>query len=182
MRCPVCTTRDLEMKVLDRGLPAHLCESCGGHWISSTAYWYWLEQRGVNVAENEASAQIEVADNQQSKLCPECSRIMLMFRVGHQLNFALDQCASCNGVWFDKNEWESLKEKNLHDDIHLIFTASWQDEVRNEERRKAFEKIYISKFGEEDYIELIRVRAWLNAHSNQQEMIAFLMIDNPYGI
>jgi Zn-finger nucleic acid-binding protein len=170
------------MKVLDRGLPSHYCESCAGNWIASTAYWYWLEQRGGSLAENLTPAPIEVADNQQAKLCPECSCIMIMFRVGHQLNFALDQCATCNGVWFDKNEWESLKESNLHDDIHLIFTALWQDAVRIDERRQAFEKIYISKFGSEDYAELVRVRAWLQGHAKQQEMIAFLIVDNPYGV
>ncbi len=182
MLCPVCKTLDLEMKVLERGLPSHHCQVCGGNWLASTAYWYWLEQQGNALAEKETDTPIEVSDNQQAKLCPECQRIMVMFRVGHQLNFALEQCASCNGVWFDKHEWESLKAHNLHDDIHLIFTAPWQDSIRKEERRIAFEKIYLSKFGTQDYAELLRIRAWLKAHARQQEMIAFLIVDNPFGV
>src|ERR1044072_665633 len=178
MLCPVCKTPELEMQILAKGLPSHHCKGCEGNWISSTAYWYWLEQQGVSRARKATPTTIEVADNQQAKLCPECNRIMIMFRVGHQLNFALDQCAGCNGVWFDKNEWESLKDQQLHDDIHLIFTAPWQNQVRAEERQKAFEKIYISKFGQADYAELVRIRAWLKAHSKQQEMLAFLIVDN----
>lgn len=169
------------MMKLDRGLPAHHCKDCEGNWISSSAYWYWLEQQGVNLAENAAPASMSVMDNQQAKLCPECGTIMIMYRVGHQLDFTLDQCGSCNGVWFDKNEWEGLKSHNLHDDIHLIFTAPWQNQVQAEERRSAFENIYIKKFGEADYAELVRLRAWLRSQSKQQEMIAFLIADNPYG-
>lgn len=182
MRCPVCITTALEMEVLAKGLPAHHCEACGGNWISSTAYWYWLEQQGVNLGEKATATPIEVADNQQAKLCPECNRIMVRFRVGHQLNFALDQCASCNGVWFDRNEWESLKDKQLHDDIHLIFTAPWQDAIRSQERRQALEKIYVRKFGNDDYLELMRVKEWLDSRSTKQEMLAFLIAENPYGV
>ena len=181
MKCPVCLTTDLMLTKLDTGLGAMHCESCAGNWISSASYWYWLEQRG-NVPECESAAVIQVADQQQAKQCPECNRIMLRYKVGHDLDFDLDQCPYCNGVWFDKNEWESLQARNLHDDIHLIFTAPWQSEVAKEDRRKTFERIYQNKFGDADFAELKRVREWLDKHPKRNEMLAFLMVENPYGV
>ena len=182
MKCPVCHTTDLQLAKLDVGLGAMHCDVCAGNWVSSSSYWYWLEQRGVNMPECESAAPVQIADQQQAKLCPECNRIMIRYKVGHNLEFDLDQCSSCNGVWFDKNEWESLQAKNLHDDIHLIFTAAWQSEVNKDERRKIFERIYQHKFGDADYAELKRMREWLDKNPKRNEMLAFLMVDNPYGL
>ncbi|NQZ56771.1 MAG: zf-TFIIB domain-containing protein [Lentisphaeraceae bacterium] len=35
-------------------------------------------------------------------------------RVGHGLQFYVERCATCGGVWLDKNEWESLKAQGFH--------------------------------------------------------------------
>jgi Zn-finger nucleic acid-binding protein len=82
-----------------------------------------------------------------AKLCPECGRILIKYGVGHGMNFTLDQCGHCLGIWFDKNEWVSLKQRNLHDEVHKVFTASWQTQARKEERKRNLERIYLNRFG-----------------------------------
>ena len=52
----------------------------------------------------------EVKDVQGAKICPECGRILLKYKVGHGLDFFVDHCSGCGGIWLDKNEWNALKE------------------------------------------------------------------------
>ena len=102
MNCPVCKNTPLQPTVLEQELKASSCDSCQGQWISAMDYWQWLDHHGETLPEKEPdSIPLEVADHQKAKLCPECRRIMLRYKVGHGLAFTLDQCSSCNGIWFD---------------------------------------------------------------------------------
>jgi Zn-finger nucleic acid-binding protein len=180
MNCPVCKTHKLNSVELDSKLSAFACDSCGGNWINSSKYWGWLEQHGPSLPEKPAEATtINVSDQQHAKLCPECRRIMLRYKVGHGLGFYVEQCSACNGVWLDTNEWEALKSRNLHDDINLIFTAPWQSEARKEEAREHLDAIYAKQF-KQDYEEIRRIRRWLDGHPDRERIINFLNDADPY--
>ncbi|HEV2663566.1 MAG TPA: zf-TFIIB domain-containing protein, partial [Blastocatellia bacterium] len=112
-----------------------------------------------------------------AKLCPECNKILIKYSVGHGASFSLDQCGNCGGVWFDKDEWEALKARDLHEDVYVIFTAPWQDQVRSQESRRAEEELYRKKFGDEVFNEIQRMKAWIDAHPRKHEILAYLMID-----
>jgi Zn-finger nucleic acid-binding protein len=180
MKCPVCKNEELRAVRLELGLSAFTCDSCGGNWIPSLQYWNWLEQHGPTMPEKPAEgAAVVVSDRQQAKLCPDCQRIMLRYKVGHGLGFYVEQCGSCNGIWLDKQEWEALRGRNLHDEIHLIFTEPWQTEARLEEARERLDAIYAKQFGDE-YEEVKRIRRWLENHPNRQKVLAFLSDADPY--
>lgn len=180
MKCPVCRTLDLAVVHLDSHLPAFGCPDCGGNWLSSGRYHEWLAQHGPTLPEKPYEGPgLALADNQDAKLCPECRRILLRYRVGHGVDFTLDQCSACNGVWLDRNEWEALKGRNLHDEIHLIFTVPRQSQARQEESRKRLAGIYGKHFGG-DYAEVRRIREWIDAHPEKQRILAYLSDPNPY--
>jgi Zn-finger nucleic acid-binding protein len=181
MKCPACKTADLSPTSLEADLPAAACVVCEGNWISSSAYWAWLERHGPTLSEKPyEGSELSVSDRQEVKLCPECRRLMLRYRVGHGVEFSLDQCAGCNGIWLDRDEWAALKGRNLHDEIHLVFTAPWQSEVRREETRRRLDEIYARRFGE-DYEEIKRVKAWLDAHPDRSTVLAFFNDRDPYS-
>ncbi|HEX2488208.1 MAG TPA: hypothetical protein VHR27_02335, partial [Blastocatellia bacterium] len=71
--------------------------------------------------------------------------------------------------------WEALKGRDLHNDIYLIFTAPWQDQVRSQESRRVQEEVYRMKFGDEDFIEVQRMKVWIEGHPRKQEILAYLM-------
>lgn len=182
MRCPLCDRASLSRKELEEYLAVKECNKCGGYWISADVYWKWLKKHGRTFPEKPFSEVINtLEDSQKAKICPDCGHILIKYRVGHGISFYLDHCNNCNGVWFDKNEWETLKSRNLHDDIHSIFTTPWQEKVRKEESSKRLEKIYAEKFGD-DYAEIKKIKKWLDEHPRKSTILAYFNDPNPYKI
>ena len=183
MNCPVCQSEDFAAAELDAGLQARRCGACGGHWVSGRDYWEWLQRHGENLPERrEPSDGAAAPEDRRPKLCPECRSAMFRYTVGRGLGFGLDQCPACKGVWLDADEWEALRERNLHDDIHAIFTAPWQAEASREERRRRLEQIYLKRYGAEDFAEVRRVRDWLDSSARKQELLAYLTDPDPWGV
>lgn len=183
MNCPVCKTAELSPKTLESNLTSLTCPNCRGNWIQGAQYWKWLEQHGKNLPEIKAQTNdLPLAETQEPLDCPECEWRMVKYMVGRGVGFALDQCHGCKGIWLDTNEWEVLKKRNLHDDLNSILTAFWQGEAQKEARKMRLERIYINKFGVEDYGEIKRIRAWLSERKKKQELLAYLTDADPLDV
>jgi len=63
-----------------------------------------------------------------------------------------------------------------------MFTSFWQDEAEKGEKKKRLERIYVSRFGAEDYAELARMRRWLDARPNRAELLAYLTDLDPFDV
>lgn len=73
---------------------------------NSFQYWKWLATLKGPIPERPpAEESVEVHHTKTGKLCPECTRILLPSKVGHGLDFRIDRCGNCGGMWFDANEW-----------------------------------------------------------------------------
>ncbi len=181
MKCPVCQTIDMEPTSLDRGLPAFTCEDCGGIWVSSTQYFDWLDEHGSNLPERPYTGQpLHTPDPNQAKICPDCGHLLRRYKVWPDVEFSLDHCNTCNGIWFDANEWEVIVARNLHDDLHTFFTKSWQEKLRKIEARHREEAIYLARFGPDDYARIQDIRKWLDDHPRRAALLAFLQAEDPY--
>ena len=176
MKCPICKTKILIKKELDLGLLSFNCENCDGTWIRSSQYWNWRNQQGQNLSEIsvEESINLKVDDSRGVKFCPDCSKFMFGFKVGHGTHFSLDRCNTCGGMWLDKNEWEALKSRNLHDEIHFIFSAPWQSKVKKEELTIRVENLLKDRLGEEDYFKVKEITEWIQKHENKSEIAAYI--------
>ncbi len=183
MKCALCRTETLEPIKLENNLQAYRCTTCHGVWLTSADYWQWLEQHGPNLPETLVPTGVPVlGESDQAKVCPSCGHILLSYHIGHEVSFTLDRCGNCNGIWFDAQEWEILRQRNLHDDLHMMFTAAWQRQVRQEEHKRALQAIYTDKLGAEDYAELRRIKSWLYAHPQRVAMLAYLNEEDPYKL
>ncbi len=182
MDCPVCEKSNLKREKMDQDLVGYSCGTCEGHWIGANDYADWLDKAGEVLPEKPFSdISIEVNDNTQAKLCPGCGRIMVKYKVGHGLDFHLDRCGGCGGVWLDTNEWKAMKDRNLHDEIGSVFTAPWQAQIRQKQNAQVLDAIYSKRFGEEDYQKIINMRQWLDAHPHRQAILHFLGDESPYN-
>jgi Zn-finger nucleic acid-binding protein len=183
MKCPVCKSSELVVTSLESNLPALKCSGCGGNWIEGARYWKWLEEHGSNLPERPADdEELSVVEPGKHIDCPECRFRMVKYLVGRGLNFTLDHCEGCKGIWLDRNEWEALKKRNLHDDLNSMLTAFWQDQARKEVRKKKLEEIYLNRFGDGDYAEIKRIRAWLYGNPNKEYLLAYLTDRDPLDV
>ncbi len=181
-KCPVCKV-SLTSVLLEENLPANHCPECEGHWISSEEYYAWLETQdevsmpSINV---DGTLPLPVRDNNKALICPDCGKILRRFKIAPDIEFHLDRCGGCNGVWFDKNEWEVLRLKELHHNLHSFFTEGWQDKLKGEEMKRRYEALYLEKFGQDDYEKIKEMRVWLDARDSKNQLIAYLTDKSPY--
>ena len=183
MKCPVCKETALGPVVLEEGLAAHRCGACEGQWVNGGDYLRWVERRGPKPPDDgethppAGAEEPPVRDNLKAKLCPECGRFLTRAKVGRGLEFHLDRCGSCGGIWFDANKWPVLRGRGLHDDAHFVFSDAWQAAVARRDREAQHERLLIQRVGEADWAEVKRVRAWLDAHPHRVELYAALTRD-----
>ena len=183
MKCPVCKTKRCVSVELEENLKAASCVTCGGYWISRQNYSAWVKRHGDTIPEKPFSeVEFDVDDVQDAKLCPNCDRILLKYKVGHGLDFFVDNCPSCGGIWLDKNEWNALHEKNLHDEIHKMFSTSWQSQIRDDQMATKLDQVYANRLGSEAYEKAKEIREWLNDKPQKQAILSFLSDGAPYKI
>jgi Zn-finger nucleic acid-binding protein len=170
------------MIYLSRGLPGYQCPACRGIWLSALDYWQWLHRSRPFEEEEPAEATaVHVEDILQVKICPADGHMMRRYRVSHDIPFTLDTCRTCNGVWFDQNEWHALQQHNLHRELNHIFSQPWQQRIIETERRQLFVKMYEERFGAEDYAEIQRIKQWLAEHPQGPILMAYLTDRDPYN-
>jgi len=181
MDCPVCKTVALTDVVLEADLWTQHCDNCGGHWIGLNAYRAWLDLQSEILPEKAPSSETpEAMTVKRAKLCPQCDHLLLKYKLGRGTEITLDHCSQCGGVWFDKNEWAILKDRNLHDEVYRIFTQSWQKQVREEMSRENLSQHYAQKFGAANYAKIREIKAWLVEHPETTALMAYLQDVDPY--
>lgn len=174
MRCPICNINKFEAIVLEDDLRALNCTECGGHWINSFQYWLWQEKLPQKLEEKKEKSSLQAVDVKKMKKCPECNNILQRYAVGHGTDFEIDRCEKCRGIWFDKNELEILKDKNLHDEIHFIFSNHWQSEARKEKMSQNRETMLEKLVGEEGVTILKEFKNWYQKQNDKSTITAFL--------
>ncbi len=183
MQCPVCKTQRCSPVELEKNLKAASCQTCGGHWISNQNYSTWLKGHGDTLPEKPFSeVEVDVEDVKDAKLCPDCKRILLKYKVGHGLDFFVDHCPGCGGIWLDTNEWNALQDRNLHDEIHKMFSTAWQSQVRGDQMASKLDQVYTNRLGPESYEKAKEIRQWIQDNPQKQAILAFLSDDDPYKI
>jgi len=175
--CPVCKEDTLSYCELEANLQCSQCSKCGGVWISAWQYEQWLQLHGENLPERPPEEGVSLVSGEMpgAKFCPECKFILMKYKVGHKVGISLNRCGHCGGIWFDKNEWEILRSRNLHDDVHLVFSQAWQSAVRAEEHKAAMDEIWRNELSDADLNEIRRIKSWLENHPKSAELYAYLI-------
>jgi Zn-finger nucleic acid-binding protein len=177
MKCPIDKETELSPHEPEPDLTAHKCKTCEGMWVTSDSYHSWTAKQPGNLPEKAADPDFNLSSDESlgMKMCPVCSFFLVRYRVGKGLDFSLNRCGQCAGIWFDKNEWEILKSRNLHDDVHFIFSHNWQAQIREEEHMQAMNKMWLDQFGAADLAEIQRIQKWLDGHEKSEQLYAYLM-------
>ncbi len=176
LKSPVDEASTLEPVAIEPGFGAMRCAGSGGLWIRPAQYWTWREGAEAYLTEHLPSlgADEPGCDSGAGKRCPEDGYFLIRHRVGHGLDFHVDRCGHCGGIWLDRGEWDALKRESLHNDLHLIFTSAWQAQVRWQLLREAQEQRLTARLGPADHEELNRITKWVMNHPQRHMILAHL--------
>lgn len=171
LRCSCSTVARLDPTELELGLPANACSGCGGTLLGLAEYRNWRDEANPVAA---AGDPIVFEDAPSARACPGCSRLMHRLRAGAQPDFRLDRCASCQSVWLDRGEWHALVAAGQAGRLDEILTDAWQRQLQAEELRARREATLREKHGADCIDELSRIRSWLDAQPQRDELLALL--------
>lgn len=132
MKSPVDRTSTMIQREIEPGLIAHTCPKSGGIWIDHEHYWKWLlNQPGFPkpIDSIDDLPELDTDEHNKPLISPESGRLMIKYRVGHGLKFRIDYDATSGGFWLDKGEYELIRKRNLHDELHLICSPEYQLEL-----------------------------------------------------
>lgn len=176
LRCACAPQAEMSIDELSPGLGAVRCGRCGGAVLRLDDYRRWRERHPAAAANVGASPPPQAEEEPQSRAraCPACARLMQRYRVGTQPDFRLDACSACQLVWLDRGEWASLAQGDLAGRLTDILSDAWQRRLRADELRQRREAALRGKYGDDCIDELIRIRGWLDAHPQRDELLALL--------
>ena len=107
MKCPVCADIDL-VRTPYEGVGIDLCPSCHGFLLSPGAIKNI--ERNPEMSQDVLESETQVmADTVEPVKCPKCRITMQKKYAPHGLEFSIDLCRSCNLIWLDAGELESIQ-------------------------------------------------------------------------
>jgi len=178
MKCPVCKKCSMNSVDIATDLTALTCRECSGVWFDRDKYDAWRAKHPADLPETNTPAQLGVSESHKAKICPQCGHLMLPYRIGHGLSFSVDYCGACGGVWCDRGEWDAIKAKNLHHNLHDIVSQHWQTTVRESGVQESIEQTYARHLGA-NYTKAQEVRTWLHGQPQKALILAYLTGTKP---
>lgn len=103
MNCPNCNS---ELQTEKRqGTDISQCGSCSGILLSEVNSLKIIpEVEQYAVLQEKSTDEVVLADSERD--CPACD---IKYKMLNYKDVELDFCPKCRGIWFDKNELESIK-------------------------------------------------------------------------
>ena len=177
LRSPVFPDTPMHRGEIEPGLFAYACPQSGGVWIPLQAYLGWKEHHGNDQDESPNGYVPVLTDDsrQRALICPESGRVLIRFRVGHGLKFHVDHSPETGGIWLDRGEWEALKSVGIHAELNLVFSASYQRQIRTEDHEEALDRRFRDRIGHGDFEKVALFKRWLADHPKRAHIRSYLL-------
>ena len=165
MHSPIHNDVVLERVELEPGLEAWQCPKSQGVWIPLQSYTTWHEAHRDHVRGLPPDYRpiIDTSAPQRALICPESGCVLI------------DRSPKTGGIWPEPGEWDALKSKNLHEEMHLIFGAPYQRRLRTNESRVQLKKLFAQRIGAADLVRVNEFKHWLSQHKHRREIVAYLL-------
>jgi Zn-finger nucleic acid-binding protein len=177
MQSPLHPDTAMQPRELEPGLTVYQCPKSGGLWIPLAAFLAWKEQHPASTkpARDASTPVVQEVERTRALLCPESGRLLARYRVGHGLPFQIEHSPVTGGVWLDQGKWEALKSKGLHVSLNLIFTDSYQRQVRSAEYAQELIDAFRQRIGAADFSKVTEFAAWLADHPKRRDICCYLL-------
>ncbi len=175
IKSPIGARKVMQKISLEEGLVAYQCEESAGVYITQQDYWSWIKKQPERLEHLPVFelARSVIETETVAKLCPETSTIMMRCKVGHEFQFYIDRSRT-GGIWLDAGEWGALKDRNFHDELHLIFTEPWQAKVLEQQRQLMTKNLLEKKLGLELLEEIESLKKKLEGHPHRSYAVAYI--------
>ncbi len=127
---------------------------------------------GFKTAHSPETGKVE--EDHSTGLCPNGHGIMTRAKVELEPPFFLEKCPHCNGIWFDKGEWNRLAESDMVSHLFDFWSNSWKKEQQEIKARKRMEDMQKQRFGSQLHEQILQLAAKAKTHSRQAE-VRFLL-------
>ncbi|PHQ78862.1 MAG: hypothetical protein COB69_09120 [Phycisphaera sp.] len=177
MQSPLDKRATLVRYEISPGLPAWKCPTSGGLWINGKEYWNWLRNQPnfPNVRQSIEGCDVQVEDTDRVLISPTSGRLMTKFRVGKGLGFRVDYDSATGGFWLDKDEYDALVERDLHDELHLICDGDYQKKLRAHDRAESRRERLAHALGNEGKGRVESLAAWVAEHPDTELIRAYFL-------
>jgi len=98
---------------------------------------------------------------------------MARYKVGHGFRFTVDRSIT-GGIWLDAGEWEALRVRNFHDEIHHVFTEPWQRGIREDEARENARTRLKDRIGDELFEKIEALRTEISESGHKEEILTYI--------
>lgn len=177
MKCASCDNSELALASLEPDLPCLTCERCSGSLLSLSTYVDWAVRQPPRTPRTGAAPEPAAADSKQALRCPNCTRIMVKYKVTADHAHGLDYCFGCEEVWLDGGEWAWLKARGLDTQVTAISTEAWQRRLREEASARIRDEKFRHALGDSVFAEAERIRKWLHEQPQHAEILRYLNLD-----
>lgn len=150
MKCTACKKGTLSPDHLEGQLPCHTCSNCGGTLLVLSDYLKWRGQTNLAVSTNKRSTEIQAEETKHAMLCPKTGGLMTKYRISKDTEHRLDYSPHANAFWMDRGEWPLLKQQGVTAQLHNVFSAHWQHDIRAEESAEILDQLYQETFNDQD--------------------------------
>jgi Zn-finger nucleic acid-binding protein len=174
LRCPKCKSATLGL-VHEEITPGAVrrCSACHGHFLSADAVDRIGAVEEMRVTD-PPPAEGKVADT-RTGLCPEGHGILRRARVeAKDVEFFLERCASCRGVWFDAGELSSLAAMHLLGQLEAYWDPDYQRARREAEVQQHLDDAMREAIGAATFEKLRALAGELRASPKRAMALAWL--------
>ncbi|MEM6552245.1 MAG: zf-TFIIB domain-containing protein [Planctomycetota bacterium] len=175
---PVDRTTPLRYEEIEPDLKGYT-DPNGGVWLPFDDYDRWLTQhRSTSPSppppDTDTTPPAVIEDSPAGKLCPEDGAFLIRRRVSAEIEFHVDRCGHCGGVWLDPHEWQTLRAHGLAKSLALVFTDAYQAKLRAELQAQSHRQRLETVLGSADLTRIEQFADWANTHEHRGMLLAHL--------
>lgn len=101
LKCPKCHVE--MMRLTQLGVEIDVCPLCNGTWLDRG------ELRQMTRSRGEQAVRVRVLNKRPTQFsCPRCGRALREGVHHEQIDFLIDECDHCQGIWLDRGELPRL--------------------------------------------------------------------------
>ncbi len=166
MNCPKC--KDIILKFKISNFP-YSCPKCGGLWLESDSLGKLQE-----LSDYTSGGHSTPEHDSRTGLCPQGHGILTRAKVEAEHSFFLEKCSKCNGIWFDKGEWQKVSESHIHKNLRNLWSFVWQQKQKSEKKKQQMISINKQALGDELYKAIMELADKLREHPEKHRALILL--------